>query len=69
VNPNRMFRVIVMGGIALVAASACGGSVSTSTDAGADARADAPATLRLTVVDASDAATEAGVPYQFPGET
>ena len=65
-----MFRVIVIGGIALVADSACGDAVSASADAATDAKADDAGTLRLGSVDASDAAAEAGIPYrpQFPGE-
>jgi hypothetical protein len=40
VSSNRMFRVIVLGGVALVAESGCGGSVAASADAAADAPTD-----------------------------
>jgi hypothetical protein len=61
-EPQPEFRVIVMGGIALVADSACGGAVSASADAATDAKADDVETSRLVSVDASDAAAEAGLP-------
>ncbi|MGO9838683.1 MAG: hypothetical protein ACLP1X_31275 [Polyangiaceae bacterium] len=71
-NPNRMFGVIVIGGIAMVADSACGGSVSPSADAATDAKADAGAPLRFETAEASDGCSPYDVKVGdacFPGET
>ena len=63
---DKLFRVIVLGGLALVSHEACGGQ--TSTDAGSDATEDFPSELPAYVdvgvqdTSSNDAAEE------FPSE-
>ena len=75
-----MFRVLVVGGLALVGAQACGGSESTSngdatpSEGGADTSIDTNFPSELpSFIDTGTAETDAGVdtatnPETFPGE-
>lgn len=65
---DKLFRVIVMGGLALVSHEACGGS--TTTDAGSDAAeefpSELPSPIDANVQDVQDAGSDAV--EEFPSE-
>ena len=65
---DKLFRVIVMGGLALVSHEACGGS--TTSDAGSDAAEEFPSELPTPVdanfQDVQDAGSDAV--EEFPSE-
>jgi hypothetical protein len=63
---DKLFRVIVLGGLALVSHEACGGQ--TSSDAGSDATEDFPSELPTYVdVGVQDTGTT-DAPEEFPSE-
>jgi hypothetical protein len=62
---DKLFRVIVLGGLALVSHEACGGQ--TTTDAGSDATEEFPSELPAYIdVNVQDAASDAV--EEFPSE-